>query len=166
MPALPGNAQFAKRIDEMVVRANHMTPVFESMVVSFHQIENAKFEAEGPGWAPLTSNTVNRKIEEGAHNGILVRSGDLWESLIGVGAFNETVITDEGWESGTTLGYAKFHETGTSGGGPSHHENMPARPPVNLTPEVVAIFFEMMDAWIAGGNANKFPGQSRIAGAI
>lgn len=166
MPALPGNAKFIKRLEDMVARTGHMEPVFESMVVTFHQIENAKFESGGPGWAPLTENTVRRKIEEGADEQILVRTHDLWDSMVGVGSFHAQVITGYGWESGTTLGYAQFHQVGWTGGGPSGRESAPARPIVDLTPETVALWVEMMEAYIVTGDSNKFPGQSKIMRAI
>ena len=161
--ALPGNQLFVDKLEAMTARAANPKPVFESMIVTFHQVEEAKFNASGPGWAPLSPLTMATKDREGyGDEPTLVRTHDLWDSLIGVGSDHFQRVTPFGWESGTTLPYASFHQTGTTHG----RETMPARPVVDLTPGVIVLFTEMMSSYITHGNANKFPGKSRIGGAI
>jgi phage gpG-like protein len=142
----------------MAARAEFMEPVMESMLVSFHEVEAAKFDAEGPGWAPLAESTITSRIALGFGSGpILERTGDLRDSLDGTGAFNVSSSWQLGWESYSTVPYATFHQTGTP--------KMPARPPVHLTPTVIALWYHMIERYLMGGHAEGIA-LDNIAAAI
>ena len=157
---LPGNQVFIKKLETLKARVLDPTPLWAAMVVNFHQVEEAKFEAEGPGWDQLKDSTLASKAALGfAGTNILERTGDLWNSLTGTNGFSKTEITTLGWYSGTTVAYAGFHQTGTS--------KMVARPPVNLTPGVIAMWVAMMENYFfLGGSEGRMPGASTISGAI
>lgn len=84
--------------------------------------------ARGSSWAPLAPSTVRERerLGYGGAHPILVRQGDLMESLTVLGARgNITRIGPTSAEFGTAHPLAPFHHWGT--------RRMPARPLVGLT---------------------------------
>ena len=159
--ALPGNQVFIDKMAKMLARAADPAPLWEAMIVNFHQIEEAKFSSGGPGWAELQPSTLAVKAALGfAGTNILERTGDLWGSMTGTNGFTDKRVSVYGWYSGTTLPYAGFHQTGTP-------PRMVAREIVNITPGVVAMWSEMMrNYFFAGGSEGRMPGTATISKAI
>ena len=56
---LAGGAALQKQLDAMVDRASDWEPAFGAVIESFHAIEKARFNANGPGWLPLAEATIS-----------------------------------------------------------------------------------------------------------
>ena len=126
---LPGNDIMSKKMHGIASRAGFLEPLFAAMLVSFHKLEDQRFEDEGPGWAALADSTESVKSSLGYGNSnILERTTELWTSLTGAGQYSNAGLLDDGWEAISTVPYAGFHQMGfTHIGG----TEVPARPPVD-----------------------------------
>ena len=157
---LPGNTVFVDKMRKLELRVADPAPLWAAMIVNFHQVEEAVFESEGPGWKELTPETLANKAALGfSGTNILERTGDLWGSMTGTNGFTHTEISPLGWFSGTTVPYAGFHQRGEG--------NNPERLIVNLKPGVIAMWVTMMrNYFFKGGSEGVMPGSSTISGAI
>lgn len=121
---LSGNGLFKARMTRMRSRCMDFSPAFAIIDRQFLKFESKKFASEGPGWAPLQQQTIDRKV--GLSDKILVRgepnhTEGLKNSLTTHGSgslFNMTPFT---LTEGTSVSYAQYHQSGD--------EYMPARPP-------------------------------------
>lgn len=152
--ALPGNQTFMDELVRITERSLHMRPVVEATLDVFKLIENEKFQQEGPGWAPLAEATVAFKQANDFPDSTLMRTGALWKSMIGVSDFTE-VFGNYGWAYTSTIDHAWEHQEGTS--------RMPARPIVDLKPDVILLFVAMMEAYLVTG-AVKRVGPGDVSG--
>lgn len=110
-----------------------LSPYFEAVVPVLRERIEDTFTDEGPGWTPLTANTVAARLRAGFGSGpILFRTGALMRS-----ATSEAQVDISSRELlyRTTLPYAASHQRGT--------RRIPARPFIRkeqLLPVVVAEF--------------------------
>lgn len=86
------------------------------------EIEQERWDNEGPGWAGLAASTVEQKLRHGWPLDILVRTGELRDSLVDPGQAAREYGRSLVWE--TDVPYAGFHQEGT--------DRMPARPVIDL----------------------------------
>lgn len=113
-----------------------MIPAWLLIGASFREMETMDFADEGPGWAPTVPDS--RQLS------ILVRTGALKESLID--AFPE--MGPSNMFIGTHVPYARYHQEGfVHLGGTS----VPARPPVQISDGVIAVWIKIMKDYIFGG---------------
>lgn len=90
---------------------------FAAMAADFQDEERRRFDAEGPGWAPLAPSTLATKAQRGQPETILEATGRLRASLTGESVFgNDDMVfrpEPEGFFIGTRTPYAKYHQFGT-----------------------------------------------------
>lgn len=105
---------------------------WKQVISTFHKITRRLFDSEGSSgksgaWAPLSLPYVEQKQRRWGFTKILVASGALYTSL--TSQAGDAVVQEYPQELviGTSLLYAKFHQTGT--------DRMPARRPIDLTDE-------------------------------
>lgn len=112
---------FGMVLDRFQQRISDPTPVWDQLADRFVALQGRNFDSEGAtmsgGWSALSPKYGKWKARNYPGRGILVRSGDLRESLagkLGIREFNRTSMT-----IGTAIPYASFHQHGT--------RTMPAR---------------------------------------
>lgn len=122
-----------RRLRGMTRRMRNFKPVFRWAFKELQLAHRLNFQSKGAVggqvWAPLDPEYAAWKLENYGANGILVRTGDLQRSLTfdnARGAVREIRRTKARF--GTSIPYARFHQTGT--------RNMPERPPI-VNPEVL-----------------------------
>ena len=111
-------SKLSERLTKMSLRATNFKPVFWW---TFRELEKAHEEnfrtqgaASGFPWKPLDPQYAAWKIENYGYKGILVREGNLQDSLTmnsGRGAIRD--VGRRSAEFGTRVEYAKFHQAGT-----------------------------------------------------
>jgi len=113
----------------MINRSNDFKPVFRWMFQALQKAHMQNFQTQGQTdgspWKPLDPQYASWKLENYGDKGILVRTGDLQDSLTMNSA--RGAVRDMGRRTayfGTKLSYAKFHQNGTI--------NMAERRPVFL----------------------------------
>lgn len=123
-------------VSRLIDRLHDFSEPFREISADFQRIEQARFDAEGPGWAPLSPSTLRRK----AGGQIMVETGALRDSLTGGPGYIET-ITDFTAVFGTGDRKAVFHQSGT--------RFMPARPLINVGMQDVVGWVKIMQAYAA-----------------
>lgn len=121
-----GDVQLARNLDRWADAIDDASPAFEAMADDFLDIDAAQFASEGGrsgGWAPLAPSTVRSR---GSAHPILFESGRLQQSLTTRSSTDAVRrITADSLEVGTTVPWARYHQTGTA--------RMPRRRPVEFT---------------------------------
>lgn len=104
------------------------TPVWEEIADRFVDLQRRNFDTEGAamsgGWDPLSPDYGRFKARAFPGKGILVRSGELEESLAGTLGVRE--IDRNSMTVGTQISYAAYHQNGT--------KRMPARRLIGYVP--------------------------------
>ncbi len=127
-------SKLRKRFVAMARRSDDFKSVFRWMFQQLQKAHMRNFQTQGAEsggvWKPLDPQYASWKTENYGANGILVRTGDLKNSL----TMNSSrgAVRDMGARTayfGTNIGYAKFHQAGTS--------NMAQREPLFL-PKLMA----------------------------
>lgn len=124
-------------LSRLVDRFDNFTVPFRLISEDFKRIEQRRFDAEGPGWAPLSPAYAATK--RGPQ--IMVESGDLRDALTGGSGYME-VITDNTAVFGTDIPYAKYHQYGTTTG-------LPARELINLNRTEIVGWVKILQGWAA-----------------
>lgn len=123
-----GDQQLDRTLARFSDRAQDATPAWDRMADSFEQLNRRQFQASGRaasgGWAPLSPAYAAWKSRHYPGRPILVRTGELRESLTRR-PFGVEVIRPGSMEIGTAVPYARFHQQGGPG--------LPRRRPVELT---------------------------------
>lgn len=148
---LPDNRDIVPELDALAARASDWEEPFGLIDESFKKIEARRFEQDGPGWAPLAASTVARKAGYG-DTGTLERTGELMASLAGDGAGHILDIVPSGTPSivmGTDVPYAQFHQLGSTVY--PDGSQLPARPVVQINAETVALWMEILQAYLSEG---------------
>lgn len=143
-------------LDVVGSRASDMTPVWPAVYESFLKGEEGRFDAEGPGWAPLAESTLAEKARMGYPPNILVATGALKASLtkaLAQGAVYRPLPSSlemgtdyrspkqRGAWAGTALG--AFHQYGTT--------RMPARPIIDAEDTYVEEWGPLISEWLIRG---------------
>lgn len=115
-----GDKEISRTFDRIIDATTDLSPAFEAMADDFASIESRRFDAEGPGWAPLAPSTLKRK--KGGQ--ILVETGKLKASVTRR-PFGVERIGSQDAEFGSNDPIGFYHQHGTP--------KMPARPVVKLT---------------------------------
>ena len=106
-----------------------MRPAFKLMAESFKKIEQKQFDSEGSHggsrWELLSNDYATWKAANFGGLPILQLTGLMRESLTGGNPWYVERITEDSLVLGSKIGYAIFHQRGTS--------TMPARPVINLS---------------------------------
>lgn len=117
-----------------------LTPVFEKVGDEVLASSRTRFDASGPGWAPLTASTVKRK----GHARILRDTDALYGSFSKGALDNVFRVTPLTAEFGTSDMKAQFHQFGTA--------RMPKRTVIEITDAQEARFTQI----VVEAAANKF----------
>lgn len=159
-----GAAETEAVLDGFASRAADLEPVIAAIHRRFMAIEAARFDAEGPGWAPLAPSTLAEKRRKGLSEKILEATGQMRDSFTDPDArghvFNVTAGPDRttiemgsdyrspnqaGKWAGTAL--AAFHQEGTS--------RMPARPVITDVDARAAEWAALLSGWLTGLVADR-----------
>lgn len=97
----------------------------------------------GRGWPQLAQATIDRRAEDGVSGGILSRTGDLLDSLMG-GKNHIKKATKTSAAAGTKDFRAVFHQAGTKHG-------IPARPMLGINRQDEAKIMDMLTRFIVKG---------------
>lgn len=90
-----------------------LSPVFEAVVEEAEHDIRHRFEAGGPGWAPLARSTEASKARRGGGpTRILVDTGALMASFEKGATGNITRISQREAETGSSIFYGVFHQEG------------------------------------------------------
>ena len=111
-------------------RVSDLRPYWGQAAGVFFKHAQQTFDTQGFGsWRPLSPRYAAWKRQHYPSTLILERTGDLRRSLVSRSTpnsiYREAPLS---LELGTTVRYARYHQTGTS--------RMPARPPLIVTPEL------------------------------
>lgn len=121
-----GMAEADANLSQAILRATTLeATAFPVIAEDFRRMQAKRFDAEGPGWAPLAPSTLARKARKGYPETILHATGILRDSLTKVNAPGSVVrmLPDEIF-IGTRVPYGTYHQTGT--------DKMPQRKIVDL----------------------------------
>lgn len=125
-----GERQVSRELLRFGDRIEDARPAFRRIVEHLMDVEQRQFDTQGQyasgRWAPLKEETIRAKVNRGEDPRILRATEALMHSLTQRGAAGQKlIITPTEMVFGTTVPYAKFHQTGTS--------RMPQRRPVEHT---------------------------------
>ena len=144
---LPGNDVLLGSMKRMRDRGADMEPAMLAIMVSFHAIEQARFDNEGPGWVALKESTVASRIALGYGSGpILFRSGDLEASFTG-GASSTNIASAGFMEVTSQIDYAHFHQDGVG--------RNPQRKIIDLNVNTLALWREILQGYLSSGSTGS-----------
>lgn len=109
-----GEQQIVRGLTRFIGGVTNLEPAFVDIGQDVREIEDQQFAAEGNGWAPLTPAYATRKRRRWGDKPILRASDRMYNSIIDQDAEgNVTVINAMDAAYGTSIFYARFHQTGT-----------------------------------------------------
>jgi len=126
---IAGDQQLSRGLSRFADDVKDLREPFREIVKDFHEVEKKQFESEGGygsgGWDALSSSTLKQKERAGFPSTIMVRTGELKDSLTGSnpGAIEE--VKPLYLKVGTTVHYALYHQKGRG--------RPPRRPLIDLT---------------------------------
>lgn len=100
-----------------------------------------KFAQSGPGWAPLSKRTLQRRRKKGRGAKPLLDTGRLRASVVAEGEGGVREITSIGFRLGTNLKYAGTHQFGRG--------KVPARPFMPTNEELEGEFYPLIERYLA-----------------
>lgn len=110
-----GEDQLVRSIDRFTAGVTDLRPAFEEVGIDVRDILVEQFAKEGNGWVPLTPAYAIRKRRLFGDKTILRATDRMFVSLTQKGAAgNITEIAPMEASYGTSVPYARFHQTGTS----------------------------------------------------
>lgn len=121
-------SRLKRRFAGMIDRSNDFKPVFRWVFLELSEAHARQFASEGSAsgfpWKPLDPQYSSWKLKNYGDNGILVRKGDLRDSLADLNSTRGAVRDIDAKKAtfGTEVEYAHYHWTGT--------RKMPARRPL------------------------------------
>lgn len=142
-----GFAQARRQLQEMRVRASDVRPAWDTLLTWWAARNLTHFRNSGKRWKtpwkPLARSTLAEKMRLGYPADILIRTGELRDSLSKRPLPVERLRPHE-MEAGTDVGYAHFHQTGTS--------RMPARKLINARQlQLEGVVTSTLINWIVDG---------------
>lgn len=123
-----GDVQVSRKLLRWAGRVTDASPAFREIAQLLRRYERRQFTSQGAfasgGWAPDAESTVRLKAAKGLDPRILHATGDLEQSLTGSSGGHVEVVAAHQLVFGTSVPYARFHQTGTS--------RMPRRRPLEI----------------------------------
>jgi phage gpG-like protein len=139
-----GAGKAAVDLHRMGERGSDVRRVSEKVRSVYRRSEERRFDTQGQGgWPPLAESTRARKQQQGLDPRILRATEMLYRSLTSVrarGQVDERAPSE--FRFGTTLPYARFHETG---------KGVPQRKLIDLQPSERREIDELIEDYIAKG---------------
>lgn len=136
---IDGESQVLSALSRFGEYADDLREPFAKMADDFVRIEGERFDAEGPGWAPLSPRYARWKEANYPGRPILVREGHLRESLTGGAGFVRE-ITKDSMVLGSSVKYALYHHRGGS--------RLPMREVVRLSAEDRTRWAKILQAYL------------------
>jgi hypothetical protein len=134
-------------LDRFTNRAQDLTPVWEQIISDLRRITADRFDAEGPGWAPLSARYAAQKAITHPGRPILVRTGELRRDLVDDPDVREATPTRMAYGT-RVVRYGVHHQTGTG--------RMPARPPFGKISEAQKrAWIKMAQRYIVEGYSSR-----------
>jgi phage gpG-like protein len=147
-----GTQQLQRTLVRWANATADLRPAFEDIANRFAQMELAQFVTQGSSggevWSPLSPRYGAAKARAWPGRPILVRTGELRRQLTRR-PFGVERITADSMHLGTSLPYARYHQTGTP--------RMPRRPPVNLTEGQRRELVKLVQAYLVSQTTNTRP---------
>jgi phage gpG-like protein len=139
-----GAGKAALDLEQLGRRARTATRDTASTVGAiFRQSEQRRFDAGGPGWPPLAEATREKKQQQGLDPRILRATEVLFRSLTEPqAAMQIDEHAPDQMRFGTTVPYARFHDTG---------QGVPERTLIELRPSERRQITEALETYIARG---------------
>lgn len=125
-------------------RMSDARPAFAAVAEMMRIAERERFDAQGPGWAPLAESTVAQKSSEGLDPRILHATLALRQSLTEPGGENFAHITSQGLHFGSSNPYGGFHQKGTV--------SLPVRKVLDFDEGHVRAFTRELQRWMVHGD--------------
>ena len=107
----------AMKFNRIIGRLDDPTPAFRYIVTKYREEIAKLFESEGAeagGWVGLAASTARQRAQQGygAYHPILVRSGELRDSLINANhRLACEMVSPRAWYVGTQVDYAVYHQS-------------------------------------------------------
>lgn len=116
---IEGEEQVARMLSRTTEKINDLRPFLDGVSTFLSTVAMAEqFSTEGGrtgGWAALSPRYAEDKLQRWGSQPILVASGRMRQSLTGGGAGSVSrQIGGDTLEFGTSVPYARFHQSGTS----------------------------------------------------
>jgi len=147
-----GTQQLQRTLQRWVDATTDLRPAFELVADAFAKLELAQFVTEGAAggepWAALSPSYAARKARTHPGRPILVRSGDMRRDFTSR-PFGVERISSDTMVLGSSLAYARYHQTGTP--------RMPRRPPVNLTEKQRRALVKVIQQWMVAQTSAGSP---------
>ena len=140
-----GLTKLQRRLEGLTSRVTDLRPVWGAIAGEFREGEREVFESEGAvegweQWAPLDPVYAARKVKYGFPDIIMVRSGDLEDSLTGFGPGSIFRPEPMSLEIGTSLPHAKYHQRAK----PPRKK----REPIRVTEEQLEIWGDIIERFV------------------
>jgi len=108
----------AMKFNRIIGRLDDPTPAFRYIVTKYREEIEKLFDSEGAyggtGWVGLSEATAKDRTRKGygAYHPILVRSGELRDSLIDANHRSACeMVSPRAWHIGTQVDYAVYHQS-------------------------------------------------------
>jgi phage gpG-like protein len=123
-----GAGKAAVNLHRLGERGADVRPVSEKVRSVYRKSTERRFRTRGEGaWPPLAGSTMERKQRQGLDPRPLRATEKLYRALTSPRAAGQVDVRDRSeFRFGTTLPYARFHDTGSGG--------VPRRELIELTP--------------------------------
>ena len=147
---LTGIKEWQALTQDMIARAQDLSPVFEVMHEAWvtEMIEQFNTEGayyDGEKWEALNPEYAKRKLKKYGPLPILIRTGRLIKSFIGEGGEHVKIIRPDYAEFGSSVPYAQWHQKGT--------DKMPQRREIKATDQLKQVGFRSAVKYILKGDA-------------
>lgn len=146
---IEGDQQVLRTFLRFAEDVQHLEEPFNAIANDFYDIENRQFDSEGGygsgGWAALSDVSEGKgyaswKAKHFPGTSILVRWGNLRESLTMMGGYNIRDVEPLSVTLGTMMPYAKWHQRGTG--------RMPQRRVIDLTEDDKSRWVKIIQAYL------------------
>ena len=140
-----GLSKLQRRLQGLSSRVTDLRPIWGAIAGEFREGEREVFEKEGAvdgwgQWAPLDPKYAARKVKDGFPDIIMVRTGELEDSLTGFGPGSIFRSDPMSMEIGTSVEHAKYHQRAKS--------PRKRREPIRVTEEQMEIWGDIIERFI------------------
>lgn len=151
---IEGEAQIDRTLLRFSENVEDMTPVWRELANKFARAQARQFKSEGAygsgGWQALSPDYAAWKARHYPNAGILVRSGDLRDSLT-KRPFGIEVLRPQSMVIGSGITYGRFHQSGSG--------TLPRRRPVELPESTRRAWVQLMQRYIVTGYVTTSSGR-------
>lgn len=146
-------ALLAMKFNRIIGRIDNPTVVYRHIMTKYRDEIEKLFESEGSysgtGWVGLSEATAKDRVRKGygAYHPILVRSGDLRDSLIDANhRLACEMVSPRAWHIGTQVGYAVYHQSRAP------RTRLPRRPMLIITRQFRLLIIRTLHWYLVHGD--------------